>query len=274
MSKNEYLSTQEISQFNIKGPFPSILESFAREHGLEPDEINILDWGCGRGRFVLKLRQMGYNAYGVDIDPVTIEHGRKAFEELGYTGSTFDGIQFPLVALEPGQATLFPPEAFHCLFSGQVLEHVSDLNSTAAEMARLTRPGGIGYHNYPAYRHIREAHLYMPFVHWLPKNRLRRYMIAFYLTMRLSPKWPELNGQSLDKQITTYYQYSISKTFYRPASQVKQIFENAGFDARLSPALPRHLSKLKPFMKSRLFGSVLNSLLTDFVLAELYLTKR
>ncbi|UCC21301.1 MAG: methyltransferase domain-containing protein, partial [Promethearchaeota archaeon] len=37
--------------------------------------MKILDFGCGRGLFVLWLKEHGYNAYGIDIDPIPIKNG-------------------------------------------------------------------------------------------------------------------------------------------------------------------------------------------------------
>jgi 2-polyprenyl-3-methyl-5-hydroxy-6-metoxy-1,4-benzoquinol methylase len=43
----------------------------------------ILDWGCGRGKLVLWLREQGYDAVGVDIDPRPFANGKELFDTKG-----------------------------------------------------------------------------------------------------------------------------------------------------------------------------------------------
>lgn len=45
---------------------------------LDKHEPNVLDWGCGRGRSVLGLRQLGYSVFGADIDPGEAAFGKGA----------------------------------------------------------------------------------------------------------------------------------------------------------------------------------------------------
>ena len=62
--------------------------------------------------------------------------------------ATYDGVHFP-----------FPDETFDALISSAVLEHVADMDSFAAECARVLRPGGVldmWWHNWycPSGSHI------------------------------------------------------------------------------------------------------------------------
>ena len=45
--------------------------------------LNILDGGYGRGRSVAKLRELGFNAFGVDIDEMVMRNGYALFEKRG-----------------------------------------------------------------------------------------------------------------------------------------------------------------------------------------------
>jgi len=273
MSKNIPLTAQEYDQYKTKGAFLPVLRQYAETHHLTPAQINVLDWGCGRGRLVLRLRELGYNAFGVDVDPQPMQNGRDLFIAKGLHSTNLAEAPFPLNLLEADGRSAFPDGFFHCVFSGQVLEHVRDLESAAAEMARLTARGGIGDHNYPAQRHVVEAHLYMPFVHWLPKTSLRRRLITLYLLLGVNRAWDELQAKGLSEQAEAYFTYSVNKTFYRPAAQVKGIFERCGFQARYDALSHPRLTRLRPFLKSTWLRQAANNLLTTFVLAELYLAK-
>ncbi len=70
------------------------------------------------------------------------------------------------------------------------------------EQAGLTASGGVGIHCFPGARMYWEDHLKMPFVHWLPKNKSRRYWIALMLILRKgpSPSWIETENKSLLEQ--------------------------------------------------------------------------
>jgi SAM-dependent methyltransferase len=131
-----------------------------------------------------------------------------------------------------GNKTNFTDGFFHFIFSQQVLEHVRDLESLATEAFRVTAPGGIGFHVYPAHKRVGEGHLYMPFVHWLPKNRLRELTIRFFLMLGKNPGWKEMRGKSIAEQAGAYYEYSLNHTFYRHWRDVANTFEKTGFTAK------------------------------------------
>ena len=77
----------------------------------------------------------------------------------------------------------------------------------------------------------------MPFIHWLPKNNLRKALISLYVVMRLDRKNAAtregLEGFSHRKRVEFIYDYSIRKTFYRSYSEIRRIFENEGFTVTL-----------------------------------------
>lgn len=60
--------------------------SVSKKHpDIHPKDIRILDWGCGRGRAVLKLLNRGYSAFGVDLDVSAMKKGYKLFKQYCYT---------------------------------------------------------------------------------------------------------------------------------------------------------------------------------------------
>jgi len=78
-----------------------------------------LDMGAGDGSAVLLLRQMGFDAIGIDLNPRSLEVTKGNYLEAPFESSFFDGI------------------LSQCSFyvSGNVLQALS-------ESARLLRPGG------------------------------------------------------------------------------------------------------------------------------------
>jgi len=233
----------------------------------ESSGLNILDYGCGRGADALWLRQQGFNAFGVDIDPESIGNGRPLCASRGLPEAC-------LGLLSSAGRAPHPDGFFHFTFSNQAFEHVEDLQRTAAELYRLTAPGGAGYHRYTANRTLVEEHLHMPLIHWLPKNALRKALIALYVRLGVQPGW--LPDRSIEEQVERYYAYSVHSTFYRPWREVRRIFEQAGFlvgfGTKSHPKLLAHPLTRLPMA----FGptaSLAASLIQTFLTVELLLTK-
>jgi SAM-dependent methyltransferase len=227
MSKHDALTQEEFATFVPNENMMSRLHDFAQSTGRQPREIRALDWGCGRGRNVLWLRERGYEAYGVEIDPLPIQNGLPLFQSKGHPSEC-------LALLDSNGRTPFPDGFFDYVFSGNVLEHVSDIGSVCAELARVTRPGGGGYHVFPAHRQPIENHLFMPLVHWLPAGRIRKLLIHIFVLMGREPKWVEVREAPAAQKTNFYYQYTVENTFYRPYQEVRKSFEENGLEVEFT----------------------------------------
>ena len=269
MSKNLILTEEEFSTFKPNKNTLNYIETYRKKNGLKRAEMNILDWGCGRGREVLWLRKEGYNAYGIDIDNGPISNGIGLFKAKGYEDST-------LRLLSSDGKTDFPDDYFHFTFSNQVFEHVRNIESVAAEINRITMDEGMGFHVYPAHKYIIEGHLFMPFIHWLPKNMLRKSLITIYVILGKEPHWPELKDAKIKEKVNTYYQYSINKTFYRNYYNVKKVFQRNGFGVSFetinNPKL-KNYKVLCRFTNYSLSKLMINYLLLNFRSVELLIRK-
>ncbi len=223
MSKHDLLTAAELEIFELDARIVSSLERHRIQRGLPPERLRVLDWGCGRGRGVLWLLERGYDAYGVDVDPLPIGKGRPLLRQRGHAEDR-------LRLLEGGGGSDFPSGFFDFVFSDQVLEHVRDLERVAREQRRVLAAGGGGFHQYPGRLRPVEVHLHMPLVHWLPKSGLRRLAIGLWLRSGRDPGWSWLEGRSLPERTRAYYEYSLGHTFYRSHRHVREIFERSGFE--------------------------------------------
>jgi SAM-dependent methyltransferase len=269
LTKHDPLTQEEFAAFTPNADITRGLEAFTASAGRPPGELRVLDWGCGRGRQVLWLRQRGYQAYGVEVDSLPVENGLPLFAALAYTDR-------PLALLDPDGSSPFEPGFFDYVLSGNVLEHVADLQKVCAEMARVTRPGGEGYHVFPAHRQLVEGHLFMPFVHWLPPGRLRRLLIRFWVLLGREPRWVEVREASTAEKVDFYYTYSVRNVFYRPYAAVRRTFEQYGFAVTFTvtehPRVRRNRI-LGPLMKFGPFRRLLIHLLLTFKLVEMQVEK-
>ena len=249
-SKHDLLIEEEMSDFHLAPRVMQCIDDCADRLGVGRQEMRVLDWGCGRGRTVLKLLELGIDAYGVDIDPGPIRNGSQIMKERG-----FDPEQ-RLICISSDCLTPFADEFFHVVLSEQVFEHVSDLDALSAELLRITIPGGGGLHVFPAKWRVIEPHLFVPFVHWLPKNRIRYWYL--YLMAKRIPVWRSVEDKRVAERVEVYYDYLINKTYYRSLKKIFKTFYAAGFDAFLWPG-GRPGRKLKLLMPFLLFNTRFSS---------------
>lgn len=195
-------------------PGPSISNWLSRmSEGRDRAKLKVLDVGCGKGGTVAWLIEQGFDAYGVDVSPEYIANGR------AYLGpdrlAVLDGERYP-----------YPDDHFDIVISDQVFEHVADLDQLAREVARTTKPGGIGLHIFPAKWIFTEPHLGAPVVHWMPKGPLRRR--AIWLALRTSRAAPYFAEWTLADRVRIFSEYSEHETFYRRPRVIRRALESAG----------------------------------------------
>lgn len=144
------------------------------------EDARILDVGCGIGTYVRRFRQ-----YSADVHGIEIEAERVAAASL----------ELPNIILAVGEALPYPDGHFDLVFSNEVIEHVEDDRVTAAEMVRVTRPGGTivafapnrlyPFETHGAYFGKRYVFGNIPLVNWLPdplRDRFAPHVRAY--TMR------------------------------------------------------------------------------------------
>jgi SAM-dependent methyltransferase len=103
----------------------------------------ILDFGCGEGQMVRKLRASGFEAYGADI----LLSEQNEFLRL---------IQNPY-------RIPFDDRTFDAVISCSVLEHVKNLPEAVSEMYRVLKPAGFCLHFFPPKLRPIEGHIFVPF---------------------------------------------------------------------------------------------------------------
>ncbi|KAF0111144.1 MAG: Ubiquinone/menaquinone biosynthesis methylase-like protein [Chloroflexi bacterium] len=269
MTKHGILTEEEFKTYKPPARAVACLNEFMTAKGCHESEIKVLDWGCGRGRFVLWLREKGFNAFGVDIDAEPVENGLTLFKAKGYKDT-------PLTLIPTSGRTVYADEFFDFLMSDNVLEHVSNIQVAMDEIGRVTAANGSGYHIFPAQWQIIEGHLFMPFVHWIPQGLFRKAVISLFVKLGIEPKWKELEGRSNNEKVDTYYKYSKDNIFYRRFSFVQQQFEKQGFKVTFqtinNPAVSRN-RLLGPFARNRITKPIFNWMLLTFKQVEMVIKK-
>lgn len=96
---------------------------------LPPASGLTVDLGCGEGRLTRELASRGYDVVGIDASTALVDEARAADPSGRYEVASIAALPF-----EDGAAQLAV-----CV---NVLPHVHDLDSAAAEVARVLAPGG------------------------------------------------------------------------------------------------------------------------------------
>lgn len=89
---------------------------------------DVLECGCGTGLILERIAQSAKRAVGIDLSPGMLERAKARGLEV-HEGSV--------------TALPFDDASFDVTCSFKVLAHVPDIGKALAEMARVTRPGGV-----------------------------------------------------------------------------------------------------------------------------------
>ena len=90
---------------------------------------NVIDIGCGEGRFSRILSEKGAIITGIDLTPSLIEEAKRLDPAGNYLEAS-------------AEALPFDDDSFDIAISYIVLVDVSDFRTAIDEMARVTKPGG------------------------------------------------------------------------------------------------------------------------------------
>lgn len=186
---------------------------------------SILDFGCGAGQIVRKLRERQFDAYGCDDFSLT------------HTSNVSADMAPYIKAMNDGHIP-FKDNQFEIVLSNQVFEHVADLDATLREIYRVLKPSGMLLSLFPDKTIWREGHTEIPFLHWFSKgSRLRfvygRTLVALGLGVPASacrdPKSKSGTEDSPDisahARTVAYCDYLDRACYYRSYREILDVFQ-------------------------------------------------
>ena len=100
-----------------------------------------LDVGCNGGFMVAVAQEQGFEAYGIDLDAVSISWAKEHYPSG----------QFVRTRIEEYENT----EPFDVIYCSEVIEHVTNANDFVAAIVTRLRPGGFLYLTTPDISHWR-----------------------------------------------------------------------------------------------------------------------
>ena len=124
-----------------------------------PNQINILDFGCGSGVLVNGLIEKGYKAYGCDVDVnknLKTKYGDSLYKDNILKAIDFNNFQIP-----------FKNNLFDLVISTSVFEHVFNKEESFKEIKRVLKKDGLALHNFPSKYYLPiEPHLRVPLLNY------------------------------------------------------------------------------------------------------------
>lgn len=127
---------------------------------------DVLDNGCGVGRYLEQLSETAATAVGVELD-------------LGRAAETLTRVE--AAACAAGERLPFPANSFDFVLSHEVLEHVRDDRRALAEVVRVCRVGGRAAIFVPNRGYPFETHG----IYWRGEYRFGNFPLVNYLPQSL-----------------------------------------------------------------------------------------
>ena len=228
------------------------IEKFCNE---SKDKV-ILDYGCGTGILNLLLLLKGYqNVHGVDI---VRKFNKKILQKFNFNKASFNLIR-------DNEKLPYEDETFDIIISSQVLEHVGNIDHYYSEAARLLKPGGVCFFNFPHRLKPYDSHSRCWFIHYFPKT-IRRVLWGMFARQ---------DGQYLDEYL---FLRTIS-THKKCASKYFKIAENRTAERikRSSPTGYKGNLKIRSLASKlanlKYAGNLFVKIFTVFASADLFLQK-
>jgi ubiquinone/menaquinone biosynthesis C-methylase UbiE len=184
----------------------------------------IVDLGCGKGDAVESLSSKGFrNVIGVDINQERIgfaKQNAKNGNVDNYRLITNNPYKFPISS-----------NSVDLVFSGQVLEHVKDMNVLFLELKRVMHKNAVWIHIFPPKFRLLETHTQLPF------GNIINYYLWHRIFIFLKICKVKKNSQSVEEYVRKKMKYIDEKTFYRLEKEISSIAMSNGLSAKFLHSL-------------------------------------
>jgi SAM-dependent methyltransferase len=133
-----------------------------------PDHARVLEIGSAAGGNLVSLKQLGYDAVGLEPSDEARRNARELAEHLGVSFDIIDG-GAEEIPLESG--------GFDMVLAFSVIEHVLDVEKVFGEISRVLKPGGLFWFNTASSMSPMQGEIRgFPLFGWYPDSLKRKIM--------------------------------------------------------------------------------------------------
>lgn len=116
--------------YPIRGMRKTIFIDFLKKRKAQGKAGKVLDAGCYKGDVCAKIRDLGFESYGVDAVKENIKEAKKKYPNIDFRVG------------ELGQTLPYKDNFFDIIWAGDVIEHVYDTIKLFSDFNRILKPGG------------------------------------------------------------------------------------------------------------------------------------
>ena len=181
----------------------------------------VLDYGCGVGLCVEEGLRRGIDIWGADIFEWDEDYHGKPPEHL--IGKVLE-IQLETLALP------YPDAHFDFVYCNMVFEHVENIDRALSKIAHVLKPDGEFFAAFPGKESLVEAHVRIPFIHWIPKNA--SFRMWYMIMMRRLGLGAGAEGKGPREWAEHQLKYLDQYTFYRTRRELAEAYASAGLNIK------------------------------------------
>lgn len=174
-----YLNEDQENKIRIK----KVINLFQKQNSKK----RVLDLGCGDGQISKKIKDLGFDVYGVDLVKGNLNLARKK------------GIKTKLGDLN--KKIPFKNDSFDIVYAGEIIEHIYDTRNILSEIKRVLKKEGILIITTPNLVHLPDR---INFIRGQTPAQIKPLHKYLYLHIR------HFTFNSL-KEVLTFYGFKIEK---------------------------------------------------------------
>lgn len=198
-----------------------------------PDELRVLDVGCGNGQLLLALHRHlpglthhSFHLSGFDVSDARVQRSDFFAATRALLSQEAPDIDWSERLQLTTSDAPWPcaDNSVDVVVTNQVLEHVRDLDHYMDELARVLKPGGFNINLFPTSNLFFEGHVGAPGAHHIASDDIRRSYLTCFARLGLAKLGPmrRTKGLSAEEYGETRSEYVASQTVYRSFRQLAQ----------------------------------------------------
>ena len=200
MYKSIKLSSEEFYSTDLnKRSYSLLLDEFEKFRKTN----KIIDVGCGFGAFLIEAKKRGWDCYGTEFEPQSVDYCHSIGLEKVIVGDL--------------ENKIFEDNEFDIITSFEVIEHLTDIKTYLSDIKKKLRVGGVFYLTTPNFNSLNR---YYERTNW----RVIEYPAHLsYFTKSSLNKILTSNGFSVYKLLTTGVSFSGGLQFEKNNNKDKEI---------------------------------------------------